>query len=95
MDPSSRPFGTDTFGWIASATKLITVTCIMQLVEQGKMKLDEDVRPLVPELAAMQILRGFKGEEPILEDNTRPITLRYVPLDNGSTLHSRNKLVLS
>lgn len=76
MDPSSRSFGTDTFTWIASASKLITTTCVMQIVEQGKIGLDDDVRPLVPELAAMQILRGFEGDEPILEDNTRPITFR-------------------
>jgi CubicO group peptidase (beta-lactamase class C family) len=48
----------------------------MQIVEQGKIALDDDVRPLVPELAALQIIRGFDGDKPILEDNTRPITLR-------------------
>ena len=54
----------------------MTTTCVMHLVEQGKIGLDDDVRPLVPELAAMQVLRGFDGEKPILEDITTPITLR-------------------
>jgi CubicO group peptidase (beta-lactamase class C family) len=48
----------------------------MKLIEEGKAKLDDDLRPLVPELASMQILRGFNGEEPILEKNTRPISFR-------------------
>lgn len=60
-------------------TKIVTVTCLMQLVEKGLIKLDDDMRPLVPELAKMQILRGFDdGDKPILEDNVKPITLRYV-----------------
>jgi CubicO group peptidase (beta-lactamase class C family) len=76
MDLSSRPFEPDTFTWIASCTKIITSTCVMHLVEQGKASLDDDLRPLVPELAAMKILRGFDGEKPILEENTKPITFR-------------------
>lgn len=49
----------------------------MQIIERGLIELDDDVQPLVPELADMQILRGFDADEkPILEDNTRPITLR-------------------
>jgi CubicO group peptidase (beta-lactamase class C family) len=49
----------------------------MQLVERGLIGLDDDARPHVPELAAMQILRGFDADEkPVLEDNETPITLR-------------------
>lgn len=78
--PVTAPkFTTDSINWVASMTKIITSTCLMQLVEKGLFKLDEDVRPLVPELAKMQILRGFdKDDKPILEDNVKPITLRYV-----------------
>lgn len=50
----------------------------MQLVEKGLVGLDDDVRPLVPQLAEMKILRGFVGADvPYLETNTTPITLRY------------------
>lgn len=49
----------------------------MQLVEQGKISLDDNMRLLVPELDKMQILRGFTAEgQPVLEDNPRPITLK-------------------
>ncbi|KAK4196355.1 beta-lactamase/transpeptidase-like protein [Triangularia verruculosa] len=72
-------FATDSFSWVASLTKLITCVCVLQIVERGLIGLDDDVRPLVPELASAQILKGF-GEEnggaPILVDNTTPITLR-------------------
>ena len=78
-DEDSRPWDIDTFVWLASMTKLITSTCIMQIVEAGKIGLDDDVRPLVPELAGMQILQGFDGDTPILKDNSAAITLRYPP----------------
>lgn len=62
---------------MASLTKIVTTTCLMQLVERGTLNLDDDVRPLIPELAAMQILRGFDADgRPNLEDNVVPITLR-------------------
>lgn len=58
-------------------TKLFTAVCAMQLVENGSIGLDDDVRPLVPQLAEAKILRGFVGADvPYLEENTTPITLR-------------------
>lgn len=64
-------------------TKIITTTCFMQLVERGEIGLDDDVRPRIPELAKMQILRGFDdNDKPILEDNTKSITLRYESILN-------------
>ncbi|KAH7319641.1 beta-lactamase, partial [Stachybotrys elegans] len=56
--PEALPFGTDSFTWIASLTKLITTTCIMQLVERGHVRLDDDLRGLVPELEQASILLG-------------------------------------
>ncbi|KAK2001714.1 beta-lactamase [Colletotrichum falcatum] len=75
----SRPWAADTFTYVASMTKLITCTAVMQLVERGVLALDDDMRGLVPRLAAMQILRGFDADDqPILEDNTTPVTLRML-----------------
>lgn len=63
----------------ASMTKLVTATCCMQIVDKGLIGLDDDVRPLVPQLANAKILRGFVGADiPYLEENTAPITLRYI-----------------
>ncbi|PTB63005.1 beta-lactamase/transpeptidase-like protein [Trichoderma citrinoviride] len=77
----SPDFNGDTLTYGASLTKLLAATCLMQLVEQGKMQLDSDVRQIVPEVRDMQILRGFTSEgKPILEDNERPITLKHLML---------------
>jgi CubicO group peptidase (beta-lactamase class C family) len=78
----SPAFATDSVTWMASMTKLVTATCVMQLVDRGLIKLDDDVRPLVPRLAKMQILEGYTSEgedgKPILRDNPHPITLRHL-----------------
>lgn len=77
LDAGSAAFTTDSFTWIASMSKIVTSACVMQLVEQGLIDLDEDVRPRFPPMQTVQILRGFKEDgEPILEENTLPITLR-------------------
>lgn len=58
-------------------TKIVTATCVMQVVEQGLVGLDDDVRVLVPQLGEVRILSGFVGADvPYLEENTTPITLR-------------------
>ena len=73
----SPAYDADTFIGLASMTKLFTAICVFQLVEKGLVTLDEDVRLHIKELAEAQILRGFdENDQPILEDNTRPITLR-------------------
>ncbi|KAK0666978.1 beta-lactamase/transpeptidase-like protein [Cercophora samala] len=74
-------FATDSFSWVASLTKVITIICVLQIVERGLIGLDDDVRPLVPELASAQILKGFDEENngaPILVENATPITLRHL-----------------
>ncbi|PFH55159.1 hypothetical protein XA68_10560 [Ophiocordyceps unilateralis] len=92
FDPASTPFAPDSFSWVASLTKLVTATCLMQLVERGEIGLDDDVRALLPELGRLQILRGFdQAHRPLLQDNAHPISLRmlcthtvgtcYAPLD--------------
>ncbi|KAM5342012.1 hypothetical protein ACJ41O_015043 [Fusarium nematophilum] len=60
-------------------TKIITATSVMQVVDKGLIGLDDDVRPLVSELAGAQILRGFnERDQPILEPNSDAITLRQL-----------------
>ncbi|KAH8684126.1 beta-lactamase/transpeptidase-like protein [Ilyonectria robusta] len=75
----SPSFSSESSGWIASMTKIVTATSLMQLFERGLIHLDDDARSLVPELANVQILRGFNDEDkPVLENNTDPITLRQL-----------------
>ena len=52
---------------IASMTKAITTTAALQLVEQGKLTLDEPVAQHLPQLAKLEVLEGFDNSgKPIL-----------------------------
>jgi CubicO group peptidase (beta-lactamase class C family) len=69
----------DTVFRIASMTKAITSVAAMQLVEQGKLGLDEPVPPVDPALNAPQVLEGFDAAgQPRLRPAKRPITLRHL-----------------
>ncbi|OAA55182.1 beta-lactamase [Cordyceps fumosorosea ARSEF 2679] len=45
LDAASPAFAADSFTWIASMSKVVTATCLLQLVERGLVNLDDDVRP--------------------------------------------------
>ena len=69
----------DTVFRIASMTKAITSVAAMQLVEQGKLRLDEPVPSIDPTLATPQVLEGFDASGvPKLRPAKRPITLRHL-----------------
>jgi methyl acetate hydrolase len=75
----STPMTLDTVFRIASMTKAITSVAAMQLVEQGKLKLDEPVPGIDPALASPQVLDGFDATgAPRLRPAKRPITLRHL-----------------
>ncbi len=70
---------TDSVFWIASMTKAITATAAMQLVEQGKLSLDEPIGKVLPDLASPLVLEGFDADgEPKLRPAKTPITLRHL-----------------
>ena len=69
----------DSVFWIASMTKAITSAAGMQLVEQGKLSLDEPIGKVLPDLAAPQVLEGFDASgQPKLRPAKKPITLRHL-----------------
>ena len=69
----------DTVFWIASMTKAVTATACMQLVERGKLQLEQPMGELLPELASAQVLEGFDASgAPKLRPAKRPITLRHL-----------------
>jgi methyl acetate hydrolase len=68
---------TDTVFRIASMVKLLTSLAAMQLVESGKLSLDEPASKVDPELGAIPVLTGFDAKgNPQLRPPLRPITLR-------------------
>lgn len=73
---SSEDMSTDSVLWIASCTKMITGIACMQLVEQGKLSLDdaEQVEGLCPELKDVQVLQ----KDGKLVPKKRGITLRML-----------------
>src|SRR5205823_9825421 len=69
----------DSVFWIASMTKAITTAAGMQLVEQGKLSLDEPIGKLLPDLASPQVLEGFDASgNPTLRPAKGQITLRQL-----------------
>jgi CubicO group peptidase (beta-lactamase class C family) len=73
------PMTDDSVFWIASMTKAVTTAAGMQLVEQGKLSLDEPIGKLLPDLANPQVLEGFDASgAPKLRPATKPITLRHL-----------------
>src|SRR5262245_16556445 len=69
----------DTVFRIASMTKAVTSTAALQLVEQGKLQLEDAVPNIDPALGSPQVLEGFDADgAPKLRPAKRPITLRHL-----------------
>src|ERR1700727_578618 len=76
MATASR-MSTDTIFRIASMVKLLTSVAALQLVERGKLNLDQPAADIAPTLAAPQLLTGFDAKGiPQLRPAQKPITLR-------------------
>lgn len=58
-------------------TKLVTSVAVLQVVEKGLVGLDDDLGKLVPELANLEVLKGFDTDgKPILTKQGKAVTLR-------------------
>jgi methyl acetate hydrolase len=78
-DSSGLPVRTGSIFAIASMTKAVTTVAALQLVEQGKVDLDEPVSKHLPQLAALDVLEGFDpAGKPSLRPLKTPVTLRHL-----------------
>ena len=71
---SSSPIDLDTTFWIASCTKIVTSIALLQLVEQGKLSLDDadQIKKHAPEIAKKKVFAdGINGV-----DQKKDVTLR-------------------
>src|SRR5438477_237360 len=61
-------------------TKPVTTVAALQLVEQGKLQLDEPVSKHLPELGALDVLDGFDPStgKPLLRPAKAPVTLKHL-----------------
>ncbi len=67
----------DTVMWIASMTKPVTGVAAMQLVEQGRLSLDEPAAKVLPALGEVKVLDGWDAAgRPRLREPRGAITLR-------------------
>ncbi len=74
----SRPMTEDAIFRIYSMTKPITSVAVLQLMEQGKLGLDDPVSRHLPAFAHMQRFAGGTADKPVLEPVARSITLRQL-----------------
>src|SRR6266511_2222093 len=72
----SDPIRRDTVFRVASMTKPITAAATMILVEECRLRLDEPVDRLLPELAGRKVLKRLEGPLDETVPANRPITVR-------------------
>lgn len=75
---TGAPMRRDTLFRIASMTKPVTAAAAMILVEEAKLRLDEPVDRLLPELANRRVLRAIDSQVDDTVPARRPITVRDV-----------------
>jgi methyl acetate hydrolase len=77
---SKAPMRVDSMFRIASMTKAVTSTALMQLVEQGKIGLEDPVAKYLPEMAKVPVFESFDARtgEYRLRPATKAMTVRHV-----------------
>ena len=74
-----EPMTLDSVFRIASMTKAITGTAAMQLVEKGRIGLEQPMGDVLPLVRDVRVLEGFDGDgTPRLRDPKAPVTLRHL-----------------
>lgn len=74
---TGAPMQPDLVFGIASMTKTVSATIVLQLIERGGLRLDTPVGDVLPAYDVLPVLDGFNGSEPIL----RPATHRGTVLN--------------
>jgi methyl acetate hydrolase len=76
-----QPMTLDSVMAIFSTTKALTGTAIMQLVEEGKIKLEDPAKKYVPEIGKLEVLDGFDAAgQPKTRAPKRDITVNDLML---------------
>ncbi|AZH79018.1 1,4-butanediol diacrylate esterase [Microbacterium sp. Y-01] len=76
-----RPFAPDSVIMLASATKAVTATALLQLIDEGAVEWDEPATTYLPELGRIGVLTGRASDgTPLLRPPRRPITPRTLLL---------------
>src|SRR6202042_2767027 len=70
------PVKADTMFRLMSMTKAFASVAALQLLEQGRLELDQDVASVLPAFGELKVLDGFDGDTPRLRDPARQATIR-------------------
>jgi CubicO group peptidase (beta-lactamase class C family) len=68
----------DTVFALASMTKAMVSVGALQLIEQGRLELEQPVAEVLPRFGELQVLDGFDGDEPILRPPASQATIRQL-----------------
>jgi CubicO group peptidase (beta-lactamase class C family) len=63
---------------IYSMTKTVATVALLQLMEEGRVALDDPLSHFIPAFGDTQVMDGGTAESPQLRKPTRPITLRHL-----------------
>jgi CubicO group peptidase (beta-lactamase class C family) len=76
---NGRPLTVDALFRIASMTKAVTSTALMQLIEQGRLGLDDPAEKFLPELANLKVFESFDAATGAykLRPASKPATVRH------------------
>lgn len=91
-NPNAAPFSTDTPLIIWSCTKLIVSVAALQLIEQGKLKLDDPVDKYVPQWKDIKVIAGWNedGTPQLREPKTTATVLNLLTHTGGFTYDFMN-----
>jgi methyl acetate hydrolase len=70
------PATTGTMFRLMSMSKALGSVGALQLIEQGKLELDQKVASVLPAFGELKVLEGFDGDQPRLREPTRQATIR-------------------
>jgi CubicO group peptidase (beta-lactamase class C family) len=70
--------GADTVFALASMTKALVSVAALQLVEQGRLELDQPVADVLPAFGDLQVLEGYDGDQPRLRPPASQATIRQL-----------------
>ena len=72
------PVRADTMFALASMTKAVTSVAALQLLERGRLELQQPVADVLPHFEGLQVLEGFDGDVPRLRPPAGRATIRQL-----------------
>jgi CubicO group peptidase (beta-lactamase class C family) len=72
------PVSAETMFRLMSMTKALGSVAALQLVEQGRLELDQTVASVLPAFGELKVLDGFDGDQPRLREPRQQATIRHL-----------------